>query len=316
MTWSGLRRFTCVAALAILAACTSPPDSPIGPSSSAPTPSTGGSPPLGVPPELAGARVVFAREDGIFQAATDGTHEELLFDHDGWFEYQPDWSPNGRWLAVRVDDKAAGGTVLISSDGQSVEYITRDVGIVGGSADWAPDSRHLVLTGRSDSDRTFGLYVIDIVQRAAVRITPQRYEAQYPAWSPNGRRIVFTRVDPPTNTFDLWTINPNGTRPTRLTRAPEAENYAAWSPDGTKLAYYSEANDSIWGMDANGTHARAITRGGEPQWEPGDYIIFDCLLEPDSPGQSCVVRPDGTGLTRLPLGDEAVFPNWVPVRPA
>jgi hypothetical protein len=267
---------------------------------------------IGAPPDLARARVVFVREHGVFQANADGTDERPLIDLAGVFEYQPDWSPDGRWLALRVDDESAGGTVLVSPNGERVDYLTRELGLMGGTADWAPDSRRLVITGKRPTDQSFGLYVIDVAARATTRITPPDYEAQYPAWSPDGDRIAFTRVDPSTNDFDLWTIKPDGTGATQLTNEPAAENYSAWSPDGAQLVYHSGSNDSLWVMDSDGSGAHPVAPGGEPQWEPGEFIIFDCPIRGDSPGQSCVVRPDGTALSQLPLGEEAVFPNWAP----
>jgi hypothetical protein len=66
-------------------------------------------------------------------------------------------------------------------------------------------------------------------------------------------------------------------------------------------------------MGADGSDQRYLAAGGEPQWEPGEWIVFDCdLQDPERPGQVCAVRPDGSELVRLPLGREAVFPNWVP----
>jgi hypothetical protein len=69
----------------------------------------------------------------------------------------------------------------------------------------------------------------------------------------------------------------------------------------------------VWIMNADGSHQRHLVAGGEPQWEPGSWIVFYCALEnSEDPGQVCAVRPDGTGHVRLPLGREAAFPNWLP----
>jgi WD40-like Beta Propeller Repeat len=310
MQIQGRRSLIVIASALLIGSCTTQPGpaTPTAPSPTISSPSIR----IGAPRELADARVVFVREHGVFQAYADGTDEQRLIDLRGLFEYQPDWSPDGRWLALRVDDERIGGTILVSSDGKRVDYLTRELGFMGGSADWAPGSRQLVLTGRQPKDQSFGLYIVDVVRRTATRITPPRYEAQYPAWSPDGDLIAFTRVHPSTNDFDIWTIAPDGTGAMQLTDGPDAENYSAWSPDGTQLAYYSEANDSIWVMDSDGSSAHSVARGGEPQWEPGEFIIFECLLGEGSPGQSCVVRPDGSALSRLPLGEEAMFPNWAP----
>jgi WD40 repeat protein len=310
MVGRALHRVCLPTLVLVLSACTSNLSDGVASPPARSTPRAQAS--MQVPKEVAKARVVFVREHGVFEARADGSAERLFIDLEGVFEYQPDWSPDGRWLALRVDDTRAGGTVLVSSDGGRVDYIARDLDIVGGSADWAPDSRHLVLAGTDRKSKHFGLFVVDRERRTATRITSDRYEAQYPAWSPDGKWIAFTRVEPSTNTFDLWKMRPDGRRATQLTATPEAENYSAWSPDGRRLAYSSEATDGIWIMDADGSAARSVAPGGEPQWEPEELIIFDCAADEASLGRTCVVRPDGTGLTQLPLGPEAVFPNWAP----
>jgi hypothetical protein len=66
-------------------------------------------------------------------------------------------------------------------------------------------------------------------------------------------------------------------------------------------------------MSSDGSGQAYLAAGGEPQWEPGSWIVFDCDLgDTIQPGQACAVRPDGSGHVRLPLAHEAAFPNWLP----
>jgi hypothetical protein len=32
-------------------------------------------------------------------------------------------------------------------------------------------------------------------------------------------------------------------------------------------------------MGADGSNQRLLAAGGEPQWEPGNWIVFDCVLQ-------------------------------------
>ena len=306
-----------------LAACTAgtPPPGQQGGGTTGGAARTLGPPAPGMLDELRWHRVVFVRQDGIYTAHADGTQLRKLVELKGAFEYQPDVSPDGRWLALRVDDGPSPGTWLVASDGTGAHNLTKGAGLArAGSPDWAPDSRRLAVVGQRQGERRFGIYVVSIDGPDAKRITPLAWEAQYPAWSPDGTQIAFTRVEPSANSFDLYVTAPDGSQRRQLTRHPAEDNYAAWSPDGARLVFSSErgvAGLGLWTIGADGADERFLTAGGEPQWEPASVIVYDCPnLEPSAesggPGHSCVVRPDGSGAARLQLGDEAVFPNWTP----
>ncbi|MDQ4024022.1 MAG: hypothetical protein M3217_00805 [Actinomycetota bacterium] len=276
-----------------------------------------GEPLARAPDELAGRRVIFTRADGTYVAHADGSTLRKVLDLEGVFEFQADVSPDGARLLLRVDDEGRKqGTWVVTLDGSRRTHVAgpgRPVS--GGAADWAPDGRRFVLAGKRESEQFLGLYVFDGTGTKPRRITPDEWEAQYPAWSPDGRRIAFTHVVPP-NTFDIWVVRVDGSGLRQLTGEPGSDNYPAWSPDGSAIVYSSDdrwRQNGLWLMGADGSDQRFLAPGGEPQWEPGEWIVFDCALQDaEQPGQVCVVRPDGSKLARLPLGREAAFPNWLP----
>lgn len=300
-----------VALVALIAACSNG-EGPAGRTGSGKAPA--------VPAQIAARTVIFSRADGTFVARADGSGLHEVVDLAGVFEFQPDVAPDGSRVLLRVDDEGPSqGTWIVELDGE-IRSAVRLTGpgrrISGGAADWAPDGRQFVVAGQRPGERFLGLYVLD-VSRPSVRprrITPDRWEAQYPAWSPDGRWIAFTRVAPP-NSFDIWLVSPDGTGLRRLTGATGSDNYAAWSPDGRALVYSSDDRpdqNGLWTMRVDGSGQRFLAEGGEPQWEPGEWIVFDCPLEaPEAPGQACAVDPDGGTVVRLPLR-EAAFPNWFP----
>jgi Tol biopolymer transport system component len=268
------------------------------------------------PEELSRRRVVFTRRDGTFVARVDGSGLRKLLDLEGVFEFQADVSPDGARLLLRVDDEGRKqGTWIVGTDGSRLAHVAgHGKPVAGGAADWAPDGRRFVLAGKRVHERFLGLYVFD-GKSPARRITPDEWEAQYPAWSPDARQIAFTHVVPP-NGFDIWLVNADGSGLRQLTGEPGSDNYPAWSPDGDAIVYSSDDRpdrNGLWLMRGDGSGQRYLAPGGEPQWEPGDWIVFDCALrDPQQPGQACVVSPDGSTLARLPLGREAAFPTWAP----
>ncbi|HKW41030.1 MAG TPA: amidohydrolase family protein [Gemmatimonadales bacterium] len=93
--------------------------------------------------------------------------------------------------------------------------------------------------------------------------------------SPDGRTIVFELLG------DLYALPITGGEAKRLTSGPAYDTQPRYSPDGTKLVFLSDRNGSenIWICDADGTNARALTKGdrnlyASPAWTPdGDYIV-------------------------------------------
>jgi Tol biopolymer transport system component len=253
--------------------------------------------------------LAFARADGVYLARADGSGVKRLTDIPA-FEYQPDWSPDGRKLLLRVDaaeGKPGGGVYVATVGRRRAVNLTKISGVFGGDPDWSPDGKEIAFVGRRKSDAHFGVYVMNADGSKPKRLTPTGWESQYPDWSPDGRKIVFTGVK--NFVFDLYVMNADGSNITRLTRTPEEENWPTWSPDGTKIVY-SFLND-LRVMNADGSQSRVLTQGGEPNWSPdGRWIAFDCGV-----GRMCAIHPDGTGQTRILSGLNGGFPAWKPMVP-
>jgi Tol biopolymer transport system component len=255
--------------------------------------------------------LAFALADGVYLARADGSGRRRLTQLRE-FEYQPDWSPDGKKLLLRVDaeeGRAGGGVYLVTVGRKRAVNLSTVSGIFGGDPDWSPDGERIAFVGKRKSESRFGIYVMDSDGSNPRRLTPPAWEAQYPDWSPDGHEIVFTGVK--SFGFDLYVMDADGSHLRQLTRTPEEENWPTWSPDGKHIVY--SFGDGLRVMDEDGTHSRPLTEGGgEPSWSPdGRWIAFDCGT-PET-GRMCAIRPDGTGRTRILPGFDGGFPAWRPM---
>jgi TolB protein len=194
---------------------------------------------------------------------------------------------------------------------------------------WSPDGSKLVYALDHDAPggEDVDLYVVDADGTHNHRITRgSRHDAEAtPAWSPDGRRIAYTRGNG-TAIFGLSVVRPDGGGKVALTFGCELD--PAWAPDSSQLVY-GRCGDGLFVVDANGKHARRLTRPPPPQddfdyadiepaWSPdGRTIAFvrDASYEGRGGGDIWtlwVVGRDGNRARQLTNGSNDQSPTWSP----
>jgi TolB protein len=106
---------------------------------------------------------------------------------------------------------------------------------------------------------------------------------------------------------EIAVMNRDGTGLATLTSDRRARKGLGWSSDGSTFVYSydTETGETIAVANADGSGARDVVTGSEPDWSPdGRAIVFEGANETVS-----IVKPDGTGLRRLAPGAE---PRWSP----
>src|SRR5712692_5614743 len=87
-----------------------------------------------------------------------------------------------------------------------------------------------------------------------------------PVLSPNGRLVAFTvqTVDFEKNTKpkQIYVVPLEGGSPRQISLEGNDNERPRWSPDSRQIYFVSDRGGSsqIWAMDADGTHARQVTR--------------------------------------------------------
>lgn len=141
------------------------------------------------------------------------------------------------------------------------------------------------------------------------------------SWSRDGRRLSYVEGDP---ARPVLVIRDAGlAEVARIDLPPGAGPVLNWSPDGTTIAFgvESDRDTRIYVVPArDGAQPVPITDPAllalRPSWSPdGTLIAFRAGVDIDQQALY-VMRPDGTGVTRLSQGGRAVEPScgfpWTP----
>jgi Tol biopolymer transport system component len=221
----------------------------------------------------------------LYTANPNGSHEQPLL--PGTPVECAKWSPDGSRIAT-CGNPEGGATQIINPDTGSYRDIPMpDPALATFCWIWSPDAERLACESFGQTDPSLnGIYTIRTSDgRGLKRVTSNPGADDLPFdYSPNGEQIVFSRVDP--------------SRP-------------------------SNANVALFVVNTDGSGLRRITPWGYPDqddggsWSPnGQAILFDCNPADFVTGSLCLVHPDSSGLTSIPLKvpsfARAHDPGWSP----
>jgi TolB protein len=241
--------------------------------------------------------VVFSMAGSLWRQRLDSSTAVQLTAGPG-YDYQPDWSRDGRWIVYATYYKNAIELhALDLQNGQSKQLTSG--GNVNVEPRFSPDGKRIAFVSTAYNGRfhifagDFSNGTLNNVQRLTGETRsslPRYYYSQFdteisPTWSPDGSELAFiSNRGHIYGSGGFW----------RMKAQPGAEAHEIyyeettwkarpdWSPDGTRLVYSSYLGrqwNQLWVIPAAGGDAFPLTYGEydntAPRWSPdGRHIAF------------------------------------------
>ena len=173
-------------------------------------------------------------------------------DDDHTFEYQPAWSPDGRWIAYfnHERNRRRNGLTLVRPNGKQRHRVITGAGEEE-SFQWSPDGRWLAYQDGFELDyiRTDGTW-----HRISKDVSGSV------AWSPDGKKLAFA------GDTAFYVGRADGRRVRRLRLGVDGSlGLQSWSPDSRQLAISGRAGGDprqIWVVGSDGTNLRRLSNEG------------------------------------------------------
>lgn len=179
-----------------------------------------------------GKRILFANRAGegptsLWTIDNNGENADLLYAGPSPI-VAADWSPDGGTIAFAMEggQSAAYDIFLMSADGSNVRQLTRGLEGIGGSLDWSPDGRFLLIHAGPDGDKN--IFRVDVQGQTAAQLTNGGNNASA-SYSPDGQWIAFNSLRN-NDQADIFIMRPDGTGIRQVTSNPEPDWQPQWEP--------------------------------------------------------------------------------------
>ncbi len=188
----------------------------------------------------------------------------------------PALSPDGKRLAVTLQDGAVRNVWTASVDGEPLTRLT--FGADDLYSLFTPDGKRLVFTAVQNGQYNFYWTPTDGSGKVE-RLTDRPHAQKATSWKPGGRILLFDEISPPGN-FDVWQIDFDQNRaasPFVNSRFKEID--ATFSPDGRWVAYTSNESGDwevyVQAYPGPGPKAQVSVGGGVGAlWNPRGGELF------------------------------------------
>ena len=264
--------------------------------------------------------VVYSMAGSLWRQQVDSTVAQQLTDGPG-YDYQPDWSPDGRFIVYVSSAGEATDLWLLEAKSGRTWPLTHG-GAVNVEPRWSPDGRKILYVSTA-YHRHFHLFVAELQNGELanpVRLTgenksalPRYYYSAFdhevnPVWSRDGQSVIFlSNRDRIHGTGGLWRMPALPAAQATELRYEETNWQARpdFSPDGARIVYSSYLGRNslqLWLLPAAGGEPFPLTYGdwdeSSPRWSPdGRTIAF--ISNRDGDTQLRLLQMPGGGTREL-----------------
>jgi len=242
-----------------------------------------------------GDELIYSMQGSLWRQAITADTAYQLTAGPG-YDYQPDWSPDGRKVIFTRQQNNALSLMLLDLDSGKVSALTKGDAIHV-EPRWSPDGKRIAFVS-SQQGGYFGLYVgtvnadsLSAIQPLVVGHISQQDRYYYsetdhainPSWSPDGKRIYYVSNDEVSwGSGDIWMIDVDDPQNRQKVLVEET----TWSArpelahDGKRLLYSSYAGrqwHQLWLTNTRGLSPLPLTFGEfdikMARWSPDDRHI-------------------------------------------
>lgn len=177
-----------------------------------------------------GRFILFANRVGdgptaVWMVNADGLNPRLVYTGSGDI-VSVAWSPDGERIAYAMNMGVPQEYEIFTMDTDGRNHIRISQGLqgIGGSVDWSPDGKWLLVHAGPFGDKD--IFQIDVATGSYVQLTDGGNNAGA-SYSPDGRFIVFNSLRN-NDQADLYIMNVDGSNQAQLTNHPEPDWGANW----------------------------------------------------------------------------------------
>jgi len=213
----------------------------------------------------------------VFQSNRDGNYDVFISDADGRNvknltqtrgkdERMPDWSPDGQSIVYEIGDGVDNGDIVMQVIAANRAYTLA----AGRAPVWSPDGNYVAYM-QKQSNGYWQLYVFDVRNKTARKLTHSDEHCRFPAWSPDGEWLAYNTYvfssAPRGQTYDIWRMRADGSgSPQRLTTTGDSGR-PSWSADGKRIIY--NYGEYLYLLDVSGKTSIRLNHtdnGWAPDW--------------------------------------------------